>query len=159
MSTLPLFPLPGEVTSETPFGHLHIWQWAGAQDDRNKVTLCEYLLSIGFVTGAHRITEQQYEILSLALDHYRLVAPHMPGVRTFDSLFTLAPENYKGEVFWVQGKPGRYILADEVRTALFKAGWIYDVQPDTTYFAVINGTLWAKYQSIIGSRALARIEG
>jgi hypothetical protein len=37
------------------------------------------------------------------------------------------------------------------------AGWIYDVQPETTYFQVINGKLWAKYQQIIGSRALVEV--
>ena len=38
-----------------------------------------------------------------------------------------------------------------------EAGWIYRVHPSSTYFKVIEGRLYAKYQQIIGSRYICDI--
>jgi hypothetical protein len=64
------------------------------------------------------------------------------------------------EQFFVTG-PGRcvgyYKITQKLRDMVEGTGWIYDVHPSTTYFEVIEGRLYAKYQHILGSRYICDI--
>ena len=138
--------LPGPLTDQTPFAEMHVWGWAKGQPRAN-VKITKYLDSLGFVVGRDRLTEAQYQTLDYAIKHFHRVYPHVASPLTFAECFTEAPTG-----FYVQGKPGRYSLEPKLREALDAAGWIYEVSPETTYFEILNGILWAKYQQIIGSR-------
>ncbi len=153
-SPLPLFPLPGPLADDIPLCEMHVFAWAATQP-RNRVGLMNYLQSLGFETGKHRITEAQYETLRYALDHYHATAPHFGGVHKLADILKPAT-NETG--FYVQGLPGRYVPSGELVQALQRAGWVYDVKPETTYFTVSErGVLWAKYQQIIGGRPLCQL--
>jgi hypothetical protein len=151
MDREPAFNLPGPIGAHVPFEHLHVWQWAKSQP-RPDVDLMKYLDSVGFALGRDRLTPEDLKTLDYAIDHFHRTEPHMPGPVPFSEVLTPAPQG-----FYVQGKPGKFALSKSARSALEGAGWIYDVQPDNTYFQVIHGKLWAKYQQIIGSRALVEV--
>ena len=149
----PAFTLPGPIGANVPFEHLHVWQWAKSQP-RPDVDLMKYLDSVGFVMGRDRLTSEDLDTLNHAIEHFHRVMPHMPGPVPLSEVLTPSAD---GSGFYVQGKPGRYLLSDSAKSALVNAGWIYDVQPDTTFFQVTNGKLWAKYQQIIGSRPIVEV--
>ncbi len=151
MDREPAFNLPGPIGAHVPFEHLHVWQWAKGQP-RADVAVRNYLKSVGFALGQDRLTPEDLKTLEYAIDHFHRTEPHMAGPVPFSEVLTPAPEG-----FYVQGKPGKFALSKSARSALEGAGWIYDVQPDNTYFQVIHGKLWAKYQQIIGSRALVEV--
>jgi hypothetical protein len=148
------FKLPGPIGSDIPFGTLHVWHWAAGQP-RARVNISEYLGDVGFVMGRDKITPEEYDTLSHALDAYHRTAPHYPGRLNLCEALRPLPDGESG--FYLQGHAGRYALAPELSEALTAAGWIYDVTPDTTYFQVIRGRLFAKYQQIIGSRCLCEV--
>ena len=52
---------------------------------------------------------------------------------------------------------GYYKVTQKLRDMVAEAGWIYYVHPSTTYFEVIWGRLYAKYQHIPGSRYICDI--
>lgn len=157
MSEKPLFTLPGPMTAETPFTEFHAWQWAQHQK-RDRVDVFNYLAELGFVKGKHRITPEQFELLRVVIDMFHRVAPRMDGIHAFADLLTPATSIDEQTSFYVQGKPGRYVPSDALVAALVDAGWVYAVRPQTTYFAIINGKVFAKYQQIIGSRVLAQLK-
>ncbi len=149
------FTLPGPMGPDVPFSSLHVWAWAKTQA-RADVCIIRYLQSLGFVLGVHCITPDEHRTLDYAIDHFHRVTPHFPGpMRLADALKPAGPDGG----FYVQGHPtpGRYLLGPELVQALTGAGWIYDVTPETTYLALVNGVLWARYQQIIGSRPLVEI--
>ncbi len=149
------FKLPAPIGADVPFGELHVWQWCRGEA-RNRIGVRNYLESLGFVMGRDKITPDDFEILQSAIDHFHRVAPHFPQpVKLSDALRPVA-DGAPG--FYVVGMPGRYSLAPELCEALKGAGWIYDVIPETTYFEIVRGLLWAKYQTIIGSRALCEVK-
>lgn len=143
-----MFTIPGPLTDRTPFAEMHVWGWAKSQPRAN-IELTKYLDSLGFVVGRDRLTEAQYQTLEYAIDTFHRVYPHFAKPLSFSEALT---ESAAG--FYVQGKPGRYSLEPKLHETLDAAGWIYEVSPETTYFEIINGILWAKYQQIIGSRPL-----
>lgn len=149
------FKIPGPFGPDVPFSKMHVWQWAKTQPRRN-VEISAYLQAIGFVMGSDRLTESDYDTLYHAIDHFHRVAPHYPDPLTFAQAFTQSPD---ASGFHVVRKPGCYALAPMLHEALQTAGWIYDIEPETTYFEIVNGILWARYQQIFGSRALAQIVG
>ena len=149
------FTLPGPIGSDIPFRELHAWGWAQRQP-RARVNISDYLADAGFVLGRDRLTPEDYDTLSAVFDHFHRVAPHLPGRVSFADAMRPAADGESG--FYVQGKPGRYVPSDDIRAALIGAGWIYDVEPETTYFSIgANGILWARYQQIIGSRPIVEI--
>jgi hypothetical protein len=148
------FKLPGPIGADIPFEELHAWQWAGNQP-RARVDIFTYLSDLGFVKGRDKITSEEFDILKYAFDAFHRTAPHYPGRVKLSEALRPLPDGAPG--FYLQGHAGRYALAPELSEALTQAGWIYDVKPDTTYFQVIRGRLFAKYQQIIGSRCLCEV--
>lgn len=151
-----LFALPGPLADDIPLSQLHVWQWAAAQP-RADVTVARYLASLGFVTGTHRLTSEQYDTLKCALQHFHSVHPHLAPRRLADAF--PGPGG-----FFVDGLPGGpFAVAPDVVAALQAAGWIYDVTPASTYFQIQRGEdgrpvkVWASYQQIIGSRPVCEV--
>jgi hypothetical protein len=157
MKTLREFSIPGNFTDQTPFDQMHIWQWALTQTRAN-VDPFKYLDSLWFVVGTDRLTEDQFDRLCYACDAFHVHAPRMPAA-PFADLFRKAGPKDSGQSFWVQEKPGRWIPAPSIVECLQASGWIYDITPDTTFFQIIGGNrLFAKYQTIIGSRFLCEVK-
>ena len=150
-----LFALPGPLADDIPLSQLHVWQWAAAQP-RADVTVARYLASLGFVTGTHRLTSEQYDTLKCALQLFHSVHPHLAPRRLADAF--PGPGD-----FYVSGLQDRRALAPDVAAALQAAGWVYDVTPASTYFQIQHGEdgrpfkVWARYQQIIGSRPLFQV--
>lgn len=148
----PEFRVPGPMGPDIPFDELHVWQWARSTP-RADVTIFKYLESVGFRVGVDRITEDTYKTLDYAIESFHRTEPRISEALPLSELFT--PAKFGG--FYVQGLSGRWNPTARVIETLGDAGWIYDVSPETTYFDVSSSTVWARYQSIIGSRAIARI--
>lgn len=157
MSTeLRQFTIPGPITENTPFRELHFWQWAQHQP-RGRVAVKTYLGEVGFIVGRDKITESEYKILRYAVEAFHRCMPWMGAERKFSDVFRKSDGVTDGESFYVQGMVDRFDITQEVREALEASGWVYDVRPETTYFAIINGTVFAKYQQILGSRPLFKL--
>ena len=144
------FTIPGPFTNQTPFHAMHVWQWAKAQP-RAKVTIHDYLAALGFIVGTDRLTEEDYRTLDHVIEAFHRVAPHISEPLTFADAFAA------GGTYYVQGMEGRFTPSARILAALVAAGWIYEPAPENTYFQIVNGMLWAKYQQIIGSRCLAEL--
>lgn len=145
--------IPFSVSSVGTLGQTHFWSWAKDQS-REDVTVANYhkCLTEAGITGLDRDT---MESIRFAVILFCTTQPHMPGIHRLRSLFKKAESGYL-----VQGYGNvRYEPSKRLLTALRNAGWIYAINPSTTYFVYIPETkvLWAKYQTIIGQRPLARI--
>ena len=147
--------------SETPFAALPFWQFLDAigkpalrASRKDGFDLkCEYLASLGFVKGRDTVSEESLRLLRMVLEHFWCCAPELPARKVAD-VFTPSsgPDSY-----YVQGMPRRQSVAQDVSRALRAAGWVHEVNPHTTFFEVVNGFVWAKYQSILGDRCLCRL--
>lgn len=159
MPDMAQFKIPGApLSGDTKFCDMHVWQWAEQQPRKAlHLTLTGYLSSIGFVAGRDAITEHEYDTLSAALDIYQRTAPHLKGTHALYDLIRPAGSNEGGYMVIGAERGTRYVVVPGVLTALRNAGWVYSINPTTTYFEVSNGVLWAKYQDILGSRPLARV--
>ena len=147
--------IPGEFKDSTPFNQMHFWDWANAQEKRNNVTIGGYLSSLGFVLWKDKLTPEEHTRLDYAVDAWHRTTPHIRELQNFNNLFIEVPDDGG---FFVFSKPNKYYPSQVVIDALYDAGWIYNVTPETTYFEVIRGRLYAKYQQIIGSRYIADIK-
>lgn len=153
-STSTLFPIPGPISDDTIFSDFHFFKWANGQEFRKDVTLTNYLDSLGFKVGTHHLAESEHDLLIHVCQHWHHATPWIRSPRKVTELFRQDKESD----FSIWGKPGLYTPSAEVIHALYESGWIYRINPDTTYFEVIEDRLYAKYQTILGSRLIARIK-
>ncbi len=155
------FNIPGfPIDDQAPVNTLHIWKWLDQipnEELKQKATLLCYLESHGFIKGQHKITEDEIRTLDDTLDNWWRTLPCVRRPCRFEELFTPAKDNELS--YWVRGREGRYVLNPEAETALISRGWVYSVHPETTYFEIIKNRVYAKYQTIIGSRKLANLIG
>lgn len=146
------FKLPEPFGADIPMKDLHVYQWASQQEVRSEVTLHNYLQAVGFQKGVHRLREKDVTVLRYALEAWHRTAPLLKGEYSLDEL--LPP----GGPYYLQAAPWRCGCSQKVKEALVQAGWVHPVRSSTTYFAVVDGVLWAHYQTILGQRAIARIK-
>ena len=158
------FKFPGKALAmDLPLNQTHFWEWARTVP-RADVDITNYLKAVGFVVGTDVLSEEQHDVLKSASLYFHQCEPHMQGEFAFSDLFE--PVGL-GEIgYYVQGAPGRSgerykLVRDGVKIPglLVDAGWVMSTQPHETYFELVHGkTLWAKYQTIIGSRPVCRIK-
>lgn len=147
--------IPAPFSDITNFDKMHFWAWASAQEKRNDVTINNYLDSLDFVVGQDKLTDGEYTTLNFAVETWHRTTPWIREVLKFNELFTPADEGG----YYVFGAAKRYYPTQKVIDAIHEAGWIYNVNPMTTYFEIIQGNrLYAKYQQVIGSRFIAIIK-
>ena len=142
------------VSANEPLNTDPYYAWLDANVDRcnpGKELMRRYLDSLGFIVGTHRITEEQFKILEYVEDTWFRFTPYHTPMRLSECFDDSAPS------FYVNGLEVRKGITRELRDAVAEAGWIYDVSPYTTYFEIINGKLYAKYQQILGSRFICKI--
>lgn len=155
MFTAPVLDRNAPIVSQ-PF-----WQWLiskGKADFRKKHCsdldhVLAYLTEYGFSEGRDVVDAELLDTLLLIFRHFWDICPELSPMN-LSEVFT---ESLNG--FYVEGLDynKRYSAANQVIVALEEAGWVYGVSPSTTYFSVINGKLWAKYQKILGSRCLFEV--
>lgn len=144
------------VAEEEPLVNDPYFAWLEANarkgdgvDDMDR--LCAYLAEQGFVKGEHKLTEDTLRILGYVADTWYRTTPWSPPQR-FDTLFVPG-----GTPYSVVGVTPKLGISEALIDILENAGWIYPVRPDTTYFEITHGRLFAKYQQILGSRFLCVI--
>jgi hypothetical protein len=156
------FEIPDADAEDKPFDSLHVWGWAYRQESRESVEPLAYIESLGFKTGVDFLRTEDYTLIENAISTWHRLAPRMRDrIKLCDAFTKPGAKNSRAkDVFYVQGlndSAAYMCVAPALITALESAGWIYDVTPESTYFAVINGRIIARYQQIIGSRILAAI--
>lgn len=143
------------VRDDEPLNLDPFFDWLNANVDRcnpGPKIIQRYLESLGFVIGQDRITEGQHKTLNYVLEvWFRCMPYHLP--MTLGECFT------PGTDFHVRGIEGdQHNITPELKKAVEGAGWIYAVEPSTTYFEVNGGRLFAIYQQILGSRFICTIK-
>lgn len=118
---------------------------------KNVEKVKDYLASLGFVEGEDMIDDGAFSDL-LTVAHVWLIMSPWYKPKHASDLFTTY-----GEQFYFYGSKERRGATPLLRQMLVDTGWIYSVEPETTYFEVIDGRLYAKYQQILGSRYLCDI--
>ena len=159
------FQIPGPFTDETPFSDMDFWKWADLQESRETVKLSNYLSHLGFVLGTDKLEEESYDRLHYAEDTWHRASPRLKGLRKLETLLVPAVNkgfSFSGE-FPEKLKGKQWDVTQEVKDSLDKT-MIYYITPDNTYFEVVRASsgelfLFAKYQQIIGSRRVAKLEG
>jgi hypothetical protein len=141
------------------------YQWLTDNVDRSQgghSKMLDWVKFLGFRVGEDALSPGDLSTLHVVEEHWWRYSPRF-GAHTWGSLFSEAGHlvrDLPNEQFFVTG-PGRcsgyYKVTQELRDMITEAGWIYNVHPSTTYFEVIEGRLYAKYQQILGSRYICDI--
>jgi hypothetical protein len=151
--------IPGPFTDQTPFRDMHFSKWADNLPERKSATIKNYLESLGFVIGTDKLTEEENQRLQYAEDVWHRNSPWIRTPQAFNALFEIADESVCGS-FSISSFSCKYWPKAQVLKALSDSGWIYDINPQTTYFEIVQGNrLYARYQQILGSRFIAIIKG
>ena len=118
----------------------------------------DYLDSLGFVKGKHKVSERDLKTLEYVFETWVRTTPYYSPCK-FSDLFT------DGDAYYVSGaesygvvKPWRRNVTPKLVEMVRNAQWIYDVEPNSTYFELNGNRLYAKYQQILGSRFLCFVE-
>ena len=158
------FQLP-PYNGDQPIVEHPFHQWLTDNVDRKEgghSRMLDWIKALGFRVGEDALSPGDLSTLHVVEEYWWRYSPRF-GAHTWGNLFSevghlvrVAPD----EQFFVTG-PGRcsgyYRVTQKLRDMVAEAGWIYGVHPSTTYFEVIEGRLYAKYQQILGSRYICDI--
>ena len=115
-----------------------------------------YLSGYGWDIKKHKLSESSLKTLEYVFDIYQNMFTPIRDM-PLHSLLRVTDDKEKG--FWLYGKDERYKPTALLRDGLNNLGLVYDVEPKHYYFQIINGYLFIKYQTIIGSRRLCKLKG
>ena len=148
------------VSSNEPMSNDPFYHWLDKRYNSCKINVISrehpewyyYLTDIGFNVDIHIVSEENLKSLEYIENYWFNCTPYFEP-------------KYKAELFYSgfhQGELPGIISAEfatpELVQMVIHAGWVYNVTPETTYFKVINGYLFAKYQCIIGSRRICKVK-
>lgn len=144
---------------DEPFASDPFWAYLDEHADKRSKTkdiehIKGYLVSLGFVVGEDEVDPDQLESLRVLVKCWYDFTPWYKPCG-MDELF-----NGTGETYYLKNDAGfdsRVQPSIKLIGMTKEAGWIHRVCPETTYFEIINQTLFAKYQQILGSRRLCLI--
>lgn len=142
------------VSDDQPMTEDNFYLWLdqfdkGSVPEQEKLT---YLTSLGFEVGVHKLSKRDLDVLGYILEAWYMNTPHTKQEMEFNELF------YPGsEFYYIKGKNIKYSIQAKLRKLVADAGWIYEVNPQTTYFEIVDNRLYAKYQQILGQRYLCNI--
>lgn len=149
-----------QVSANEPMVNDPFYHWLNERYNYCKINVvdsdhpdwCYYLMDIGFDVNIHIVTEESLNILKNIEAYWFCCTPYFE------------PKS-KAELFYhdfSKGVDSNFISLEfatpELAQMVIDSGWIYDVIPETTYFEITNGYLFAKYQRIIGSRRICKIK-
>lgn len=149
-----------QYSDDQPLVEHPFYQWLTANCSKLELSAgyrpSDWLRSLGFERGVDRISEHGMKTLSIVEEHWWRCSPYFEPHWDKD-LFTLPTRDTVK--FYIQGSTHNEFMGitHKLQTMVVEAGWIYNVHPSTTYFEVIEGRLYAKYQQIIGSRYICDI--
>ena len=134
-------------------------QWLTNNVDRSQgghSRMLDWLKSLGFCVGEDALSSHDVDTLHIVEEHWRRCSPWFKP-HAYKDLFTVPTDD--PEKFYIQGSTHNVIMeiTQKLRDMVVAASWIYDVHPSTTYFEIISGRLYAKYQQILGSRYICDI--
>lgn len=161
-----LFLLPDHPSDKPLTDHPH-YQWLVDHEDtidaRHTQAMSQWLAEQGFDIKRHRLDPDQLTTLEYA--HHQYLNLWMPTrkAHTLRELFIPLGTNHQGGYWLRDGKDMPSLLTDKVvptemlGNLIHLVDPIYPLSPAHYYFEVIKGTLFIKYQHIIGSRRLCVI--
>lgn len=152
------FQLP-PYNDDQPLVEHPYYQWLTANVDRKEgghSKMLDWIKGLGFRVGEDALSPGDLSTLHVVEEHWWCCSPWFKPHSDKD-LFTLPTKG--ADKFFIQGPAHDEFLGitQKLRDMVVEAGWIYDVHPSTTYFEVIEGRLYAKYQQILGSRYICDI--
>lgn len=152
------FQLP-PYNDDQPMVEHPLYQWLTDNVDRSKgghSMMLDWVKLLGFRVGEDALSPEDVRTLHLVEEHWWSCSPWFKPHSDKD-LFTLPTKGT--EKFYIQGPTDNEFMGitHKLRTMVMAAGWIYNVHPSTTYFKVIEGRLYAKYQQLLGSRYICDI--
>lgn len=167
------------IDDNTPMKEDNFSKWLNAQDQRmtNKTdSICQYLDSLGFIAGEHKIKPEEWKRLGYIFECYCTAWKPFKNVMSFGDIFE---ETNKPITDW-QNKDilnpvfsfskysklptGVYKIKDDILSIIEdNISLVYPLNNYNYYFEVIetiNGEtqLFIKYQLIIGSRRICNIK-
>lgn len=127
-----------------------------------------YAANFGFIKGENIISEENLKNLEYVYKYYcDLWIPERTPQKLSDLFSDTIPNekigNYdnQNEIvlggFWVRELDGKKTIQPKLLSIIEKHCGIYALNCFNYYFEVINGFLFLKYQSIIGSRRLCKV--
>ena len=145
------------VSSNEPMSNDPFYHWLDKRYNSCKINVISrehpewyyYLTDIGFNADIHVISEESLNILKNVEDHWFRCTPYFEPKSKADLFFNA--NHLKGII-------GGGNATNELAQMVIDSGWIYDVIPETTYFEITNGYLFAKYNLIIGSKKICKIK-
>ena len=145
------------VSSNEPMSNDPFYHWLDKRYNSCKINVISrehpdwyyYLMDIGFDVNIHIVTEESLNILKNIEGHWFRCTPWFEPKSKTDLFFNA--NHLKGII-------GGGNATNELAQMVIDSGWIYDVTPETTYFEITNGYLFAKYNLIIGGRKICKIK-
>ena len=152
------FKLP-PYNDDRPLVEHPFYQWLTANVDRKEgghSRLLDWVKLLGFSVGDDALSPEDAKTLYFVEDYWWRCSPFFEPHWDKD-LFTPPTKGAGG--FYIHGETHNEFMniTQKLRNMVVEAGWIYNVHPSTTYFEVIEGRLYAKYQHILGSRYICDI--
>ena len=152
------FQLP-PYNDDQPIVEHHFYQWLTDNVDRSQgghSRMLDWIKGLGFRVGEDALSPNDLNTLHVVEEHWWRYSPRFKPCSGKD-LFVKPLVG--GESFYFCGPHFNEFrgITQKLRNMVIAAGWIYNVHPSTTYFEVIEGRLYAKYQQILGSRYICDI--
>ena len=152
------FQLP-QYSDDQPLAEHPFYQWLTDNVDRSQgghSKMLDWIKGLGFRVGEDALAPEDVDTLRYVEAHWWRFSPWFNPCSGKD-LFVKPTAG--GESFYFGGPHFNEFrgITQKLRDMVMAAGWIYNVHPSTTYFEVIAGRLYAKYQQIIGSRYICDI--
>ena len=152
------FQLPA-YSGDQPLVAHPFYKWLSDNVDRKEgghSRVLDWIKLLGFRVGEDALSPGDLSTLHVVEEHWWRYSPRFGAQRGKD-LFVKPLAG--GESFYFCGPHFNEFrgITQKLRDMVAEAGWIYNVHPSTTYFEVIEGRLYAKYQQILGSRYICDI--
>ena len=150
--------IPGILASDQPMAHSDFYKWLNKSVARHNdffVAMDMYLNEVAaFDIKRHKIDPDDLQSLEYVFSYYS--AMYTP-IRNATRLRALLRPSDDDDAFRCGGVDYRVKPTGILRHILRDLGLVYEVTPQTYYFEIINGFLFIKYQSLIGSRRIAKL--
>ena len=152
------FKLP-PYNDDQPLVEHPFYQWLTANVDPKEgghSRMLDWIKLLGFSVGDDALSPEDVQTLRFVEDYWWRYSPRYKPQHAKD-LFTVCGTDTESFYFCGPHLHEFRSITQKLRNMVVEANWIYNVHPSTTYFEVIEGRLYAKYQQILGSRYICDI--
>jgi len=154
-----LWSVKNLIDDITPMNQDNFYKWLNERTERPTSfhsSLDAYLTPMGYDVEKHFLDSDEFTRLNYIYDAFQdMWTPYKP--LALNKLLRPVDEGEEG--FWIMSSMNkeRYKPTGLLRAALKDMSLIHDLNPRNFYFEIINGYLFIKYQTIIGSRRIAKL--